>query len=393
MTIKSVMLASDLELARAEIFGSARAWLVSHKIDGIRCYTSQSSLCAKHGTCETVFARSGKRLPNHAWRALLAKLGPGFDGEIAPANYAIANCFQESTTSAMTQDLPIAEGMAFHIFNYFGDASAAYCQRPFSERMADAKLALASAIANSPELDRFVLFLHQEPIDLQSAQVLASRFAEAGHEGAMLTHADAPYLQRRARATEAHLCKLKAKATETCRIMGMTQERDKHGELKNSLGALILEMPETGHRFQCGSGFTKAQREQAWAEHLAGTFTETHAEIEHMPGGQRNALRMPIFKAYRSIDDAVPAECLSACNADESITIVHHTAAIVAGSLEWALTITGSSQKPVKRATLARWQAENPQAFKQRVLLHIAYWRARAAGLTHAQACATLAEI
>jgi ATP-dependent DNA ligase len=108
-----------------------------------------------------------------------------------------------------------------------------------------------------------------------------------GREGVIITDLDTPEINN-------PRIKLKHFQTHNLRVKGMTQEVDIHGNLKPSMGALILE-DKTGKEVgQVGSGFTKKDREDAWKN--PQNWTGNLIQVRSMGVGKEDGrLRHPIY--------------------------------------------------------------------------------------------------
>lgn len=95
------------------------------------------------------------------------------------------------------------------------------------------------------------------------------RFLQLGFEGLVVRNPASVYEEKRSY----NLLKLKPSKQDVYQIVDFYQERDKNGNLKNSLGGFVVCSPKNpAETFCVGSGFTKEQRETFWknAEDLIG---------------------------------------------------------------------------------------------------------------------------
>jgi DNA ligase-1 len=88
--------------------------------------------------------------------------------------------------------------------------------------------------------------------DRETLQLKLQELTDGGGEGFVLHRADAEWKPGRSNA----LYKLKPQPDEDARVVAYQPGK---GRLKDSMGALVLEMPN-GQRFALGTGFTDAQR-------------------------------------------------------------------------------------------------------------------------------------
>lgn len=138
--------------------------------------------------------------------------------------------------------------------------------------------------------------------DLDDIMKLRTEFMTKGYEGIIVRHSDATYVRKRSTG----IMKFKPKKTDAYLIVGHMEERDKYGNPKNRLGALVCR-GDDGTEFNVGSGFTSAQRENLWAnpESLHGLFVKI--EYQAMTPG-RGVPRFPIFCSIIGQDDAMLCE-------------------------------------------------------------------------------------
>ncbi len=116
------------------------------------------------------------------------------------------------------------------------------------------------------------------------------KFVEFGYEGIIVRELSAPYIRRRSTA----VMKWKPKKEDLYAIIGYTEEVSIHGEPKGRLGALVCRAQFGEEKFQVGSGFTSAQREDLWKikETLAGNTLRV--AYQHLTPG-KGVPRFPVF--------------------------------------------------------------------------------------------------
>jgi ATP-dependent DNA ligase len=116
------------------------------------------------------------------------------------------------------------------------------------------------------------------------------KFVEAGYEGIIVRELSAPYIRRRSTS----VMKFKPKREDLYTIVGFTEEVSIHGEPKGRLGALVCRAQFGEEKFQVGSGFTSAQREDLWKikETLAGNTLRV--AYQHLTPG-KGVPRFPVF--------------------------------------------------------------------------------------------------
>lgn len=294
-------------------------WLISEKIDGIRCITTEPRTCAKNVKTaligdHTVHTANGKPVPNKAIRHMLSKLTPGFDGELAPqTGLRSKDCMKQTVTEVMTIERA-STNWRFYVFNYRKDNTDEFNAKPFSERMVLAEAELERCITMHPELKQYVTILPFEPCkSLDYAVAHADKLCESGAEGAMLTHAEAPYVNKRCSGKVPHSLKIKGLQDFEARIVRFEYATYSHGEtvpealrgtLKTEMGALILQ-PIDGNsfgfelEFNCGTGFSQAERIDI-ADNFATKYKDKIATIKFMRAGNDVRPRQPVWKGLRA---------------------------------------------------------------------------------------------
>ena len=286
----------------------ADGMLISQKYDGIRIVVRDNE----------VWTRSGKLLQNRAIAEVLKLLPAGFDGELLPNDFFARDCFQQATTIAMTKTPaeatlgPQAEGWRFVVFNYFGDGSQEFRSKPYTERLALGSAFLKDAQGLHAVLREHVCMAPQaKATTYEQAAVWTETIVWLGAEGAMLTHAQAPYAYSRCKNSELWSLKLKPMARCEATIVGFEPAyyrgakaiaQGLAGRAKEELGALVLNSNVfPGATFKCGTGFSQEQRQTIWLN--KARFVGQTVAIDYMPAGSKNAPRHPSFKGFRHADD------------------------------------------------------------------------------------------
>lgn len=294
-------------------------WLISEKIDGIRCLITEPRMHLSQtrralNGYHTVHTANGKPVPNKAIRSMLSKLTEGFDGELAPqTGLRSADCMKRTVSEVMTIERA-STNWKFYIFNYRGNNSPEFNKKPFSDRMILAEQELDRCTKACPELEPYVTiipFTNCESLDI--AVDIADQLCSKGAEGAMLTHKQAPYLNKRCSNKTPHLLKLKGMQDFEARIVRFEYAIYSHGETvpkalrgteKAELGSLVLEPIEGNsfgftEQFHCGTGFSQAER-----VHMADNFAESYkgkiATIKFMQAGNDARPRQPVWRGLRT---------------------------------------------------------------------------------------------
>lgn len=110
-----------------------------------------------------------------------------------------------------------------------------------------------------------------------------------GYEGIIVRNIHSPYIRTRSTG----IMKFKPKKSDTYKIVGFEQEVSISGELKDSLGALILVSDE-GTTFNVGSGFTADQRKTYWEVRDGLIGMQCHIQYQHLTAG-KHIPRFPVF--------------------------------------------------------------------------------------------------
>ena len=149
------------------------------------------------------------------------------------------------------------------------------------------KLALlrhAAKLWNKPDH----VFLPEAAEGVEGAKALTRLTKARGDEGVILTSLSLPEEQN-------PRYKIKHVQTYNLRVIGMTQELDKHGNPKDSMGALIMADATGRHVATPGTGFTKEQRAEMWKnkDKMIGSIGQVKAMAP--TGSGKQLLRAPVY--------------------------------------------------------------------------------------------------
>ena len=209
-----------------------------------------------------------------------------FDGEL----YVHGWTFEEihSVVSRSVNLHPTHYEIEYHIFDYV--SADPQFERTLALRELDERLSKTSPFYVVPSY-----LAH----DLDDVMLARNAFVTQGYEGIIVRHATAPYVRKRSTG----MMKFKPKKSDAYLIVGTIEERDKYGNPKDRLGALVCR-GDDGTEFRVGSGFTAAQRVELWRnpEALHGLFVKV--EYQALTPG-RGCPRFPIFCSI--IDDEFAA--------------------------------------------------------------------------------------
>lgn len=296
------MLSSGFDKSRFNQYSklaNGQGFVLSPKLDGIRCVIVEPKWSAKTNSTETVWSRNGKPIANRYIRSFLADLPIGCDGELCtdPANDPEA--FSKSQTIATTIDM-VPENWCYYIFNF---APPGCDDKPYFERMA---MLQEHDLTKYGDKVQILPTVHCESVE--QIQEYTAKCYEAGYEGAMLTTNNAPYLRgKRCSSTKPWSLKLKPMEDAEFKVVGFieaiyrgtkTIAKELQGTSKGELGALVLRDPSGKFLdFDCGSGFTAEQRQDIWQNQEA--YLGRLATIKYQATGSTDRPRLPIFKAFR----------------------------------------------------------------------------------------------
>lgn len=261
--------------------------LASPKLDGIRAAVVGGQL----------LSRTLKPIPNqHVRRQLNASWLNGLDGELIVGSPTSKTCYLDTSSGVMSHD-GIPE-FTYWVFDRW-DMNAPYRDR----------LRALEGIAPHVRIARLP---QQEILDHDALLRYEEEMLAYGYEGLILRSPDSPYKFGRSTAREGYLLKLKRFADSEAEILGIVEEmhntneatKDELGRTKRSkaqaglvgkgtMGALKVRDIHHGWEFEIGTGFTAAQRAQAWK---VGSIVK----YKYFPVGMLNVPRHPVYLGPRS---------------------------------------------------------------------------------------------
>lgn len=277
--------------------------IASPKIDGIRAIIKDG----------TVYSRSMKPIPNIRIQELFGKEEyNGFDGELVLGNPTDPNLYNK-TMEVMRHEPrnqeDFDEKIKFLVFDLYD------LDLPYKERYE----ILKSKVKNSKNVDflkgEFITSANQ--LNEFEAQVL-----EDGFEGVMVRNPDGLYKQGRSTLKQSWLVKIKRFVDGEAQIVGFeafkktvdgftisetgyrkTSTRKDTKEAQELLGNLKVKDLVTGIKFEIGSGFDLATREELWKdkENLEGKIIK----YKHFTIGAMEKPRFPVFLGFRDERDLV----------------------------------------------------------------------------------------
>lgn len=127
--------------------------------------------------------------------------------------------------------------------------------------------------------------------DLDGVMKAYDKILDQGYEGIIVRHLDAGYIRRRS----IFVMKFKPKKDDYYTIVGFKQMKDKHGNLKEMLGALICK-GDDGTEFSVGSGLKDEQRLKYWPAECATELIgkTAHVQYQHITPG-KGVPRFPVL--------------------------------------------------------------------------------------------------
>ncbi len=294
MTFKT-MLAGNAEDADLN-----QTWLVSPKLDGVRCHIING----------VAVSRNLKAFKNPAIQRMFGhKKYDGLDGELMIGDPADKDAFRK--TGVINSHNGDVSQAVFYVFDDFSHPTSSFDRRlgEARERVAKSKSGLK-------------LVEHTLVRDTDRLLELEAQYLAAGYEGLMLRDPAGPYKYGRSTAREGWLLKLKRFEDSEAVIDGVEELMHNANEktlersgkaVRNShkagmvgratLGALQVRDIHTGVAFSIGSGFTDAERQELWADSFAGGLVGRVVKYRFFPTGGKTKPRFPTFLGFRDPDD------------------------------------------------------------------------------------------
>ncbi len=280
-----VMLATDYNPDKLKL-----PCYASPKLDGIRAYVRDG----------IVLSRQNKPIPNKFVQAQF-KAYEHFDGELIVGDPTDPMCYRNTMSGVMSEDGE--PDVTFWVFDRLEVLHERYYHR--------------MPTAKKFNLKGRVKALEQKMIHtITQLQAFEAECLELGYEGVIIRDPDAPYKQGRSTVNEGYLLKVKAFQDFECEVVGFEErmhncneatvsetghtKRSSHKANKvgrGDLGALILKDP-SGAKFNCGTGFTDAERENLWT--IRDTLVGKIVKVKAFPIGGYNTLRHPVYIGFRS---------------------------------------------------------------------------------------------
>lgn len=311
MEFPKVMLAMDAAELYARRLEPPYPMYASPKFDGIRCHIESDG---EGGAVP--LTRTNRPIPNRYINRMLSNpVLRGLDTEIIVGDPADPDVFQKTQSGVMSYDGEPEFTVYVHDLVRPGVT--------FEERLSALdflrdnlhRLKLNGYELNNVHVVKHVLVRDDEEMRYEEMMCL-----QRGFEGLILRNPSALYKHGRAGLRGCELLKVKRFADAEARVVGCEamlhndnpEAFDALGYMHrstakefmramNSLGALIVEDPETGVRFSIGSGFTAEQRARLWQERE--TLTGRMVTYKYFEKGVKDAPRFPVFKGFRDKAD------------------------------------------------------------------------------------------
>lgn len=266
---------------------------VQPKLDGIR-------VVIKDGQ---VLSRSLKPIRNEYVQKLFSGLD-GIDGELIVGDPLAPDVFQKTTSGVMSKEGE--PDVTLYVFDVWDS------ELPYEERL----VTLSERIGNHVHCKVVGSVICSNE---QSVMDEANRRVTEGYEGVMLRSPEKVYKYGRATKNSQELLKWKPFEDDEFRVVGFVErmhnaneatvnalgyvERSSSKEGKvpmDTLGALVLQWNEN-EVFECGTGFTDAQRKEIWDNKEA--YLGSLAKIRYQAIGMKDKPRFPSFLGFRHPDD------------------------------------------------------------------------------------------
>ncbi len=294
--ISQPMLAVSTENYQALFDG--RTYLISPKIDGIRCLSENNE----------AYSRSGKLFRNKHIQSLFSSIPDNLDGELLSCKIEPNITFSDYTKDIMTiNGIP---NIKYYVFDYIDSKMTAI------ERY-------NKLLSMKDSLPDWVIIVPQIKIsDFHSMESLEKAFLEEGYEGAMLKDSNGTYKFGRSTIKEKKLIKVKRFEDEEAIIIGFEElfhnnneaEENEFGYIKRSssyhnlspadtLGSLKVKTinREKNVEFNIGSGFTQKIRDEIWQN--KEKYINSIIKFKHFKLGSQELPRLPVWIGFRELSD------------------------------------------------------------------------------------------
>jgi len=268
---------------------------VQPKLDGIRVIIKDS----------VVYSRSLKPIRNKYVQSLFGKDEyEGFDGELIVGEATAPDVFQKTSSGVMSAEgFPDVKLFVFDLWNV-----------PDSFENRFEKLSWKMLF----DWDSVELVTCEHITTEENLMLYYNKLIKEGYEGVMVRSLTQPYKFGRSTVNSQHLLKLKPFVDAEAKVIGFTERMHNANEAKtnelgrterssnkenliptNMLGALQLDL--NGIHFECGTGFSDAQRQDIWDNR--DMYIGQLAKIKYQAIGVKDKPRFPSFLGWRDTDD------------------------------------------------------------------------------------------
>lgn len=283
-----VMLCKEKMPAIEKLLKSGNTLFVEDKLDGYRLM-----LVINNGKF-SFFSRAGKSdyyniNLRHIADALMSVCASGiFDGEIMHNDWNLTGVIKhKNPTKEHMED--IRKNVKFHLFDHLinpGDMTPLWIRRKRLEEFVD-KLSGVSCITTT----------RCSKVDKPTFEVLSVVYEAAlaaGYEGVIIKDSTSVYQHDK---RSANWVKLKPVDTTDVRVLSAVKG-ESTGRFANVLGGFVVQ-DSTGTTFNCGGGYTEAQREEFWRDR--DSYIGKWMEIAYQRDGvTTGAARFPRFIRWRT---------------------------------------------------------------------------------------------
>jgi DNA ligase-1 len=246
--------------------------LVSYKLDGIRCLIVKGK----------AVSRNFKPIRNDYIRNIIEEEAlEGFDGEIITGEN-----FQDVASGVMSKEGK--PDFTYMVFDYVIDK-----EEPYYLRM--------KRLSKTPRGKHIRYLLPTKVNNLEELLAFEKESLDKNYEGVMWRSPDSPYFYGRSSFKKAYLLKLKRFSDAEAEIVGFTEQIDKHGKPKDTLGSLIVLDLKNRVKFNVGSGLDDNIRNKIWnnkKKYLGKIITYRSQSL-----GTKVAPRFPTFVKIRDEAD------------------------------------------------------------------------------------------
>ena len=267
--------------------------LASVKLDGIRCVVIDG----------VALSRNLKPIKNKWVQSCIGRPEyNGLDGELIVGDIFAKDCYRKTSSGVMSESGE--PDFTFHVFDRFDVPDLEFIERSI-------------LLPDMP----YVSVVEQLVVDSEEALLnIEGDLLTLGAEGVMVRSMSGAYKQGRSTRKDGILGKLKRFADAEYEVVGYVERMENQNEKtidalghskrsshqenkvgKGDLGALICRTSD-GLQFNCGSGFTDADRAALWAIRETGLIGQ-YVKVKSFLIGVKDLPRFPIFLGFRDKSD------------------------------------------------------------------------------------------